>query len=100
MKQRNQTKPNAGIFVADKANKVLADMVAVTSEKDVERAWRHSIVVSPSVPFILESSPVAVFKGGDNMFGGEKPGLTVLNLGGPSPMVDMTGTKEFSLAVF
>ena len=48
-----------------------------------------------SCAFVLESSPLGVFKGGDSMFIGEMPGITVLTYGGPSAIIDVTGNKGF-----
>ena len=40
-------------------------------------AWWHRIVVPLPVPFILENSSVGVFKGGDNLDGGQMVGIMV-----------------------
>ena len=67
----------AGTFVADKGNVRQADTVATA--EDLIKAWWHSMVISLPVPFVLESNPAGIFKGGDNVVGSEMPDIMVLS---------------------
>ena len=42
-------------------------------------------------PSVLEGGPLDVFKGVDNIVGGEMPDITVFSLNGRSVIVDVTG---------
>ena len=70
--------PTAGMFMIDKANAGQAGIVLVDTVKGLVMAWRYYIVVPP-VLFLLESSSAGVFKGGNNVVGGEIPDVTVLS---------------------
>ena len=69
----------AGMFVADKADVGQAGMVTAVAVEGLVRVWWHSVVVLPSTPFVFKGRPAGVFKGGDNMVGGEMPGIIVLS---------------------
>ena len=83
------------MFMTDKADAGKAGTIIDTLAKVLVRVWYHSIVVPPPVPFVLEISPAGVFKGGNNMIGGETPDIIVLSKDRPLAMVDVTGTKRF-----
>ena len=51
--------------------------VTLPATKGLISAWWHSVAVFLPVPFVFESSPACVFKGGDNMISGKTPGITV-----------------------
>ena len=85
--------------MTDKALVRQEGMVVVATTEGLIRPWWHSIVVPPSAPFILESVPMGVLKGGDNIVGGDMPSFMVFSQVGPAVTFYVTDTKEFFQAV-
>ena len=70
--RRDRSTPTAVTFLTDKDDVGQADTVA---EEGLIRIWWHSIAVPPFVPFVSAD----IFKIGNNLVGGEKPSVSVLN---------------------
>ena len=68
----------AGMFVKEKGDAGQAGMVAADAAEGLTKAWGYSVAVPPPVHFIFESDPAGVFKGWDQMVGGETPVIMVL----------------------
>ena len=85
--------------VWDKANARQAGIVTAAAVKCQPKVWWHCIVVPLLAPFVFESGPADVFKGADNIVGGEMPGFMILSLGELWVIVDATGMKGFFQAV-
>ena len=83
--------PTADMSVAERAD---AEQTGTVTAAGLVRALWYSVAVYPTVSFVHVSTPVGILKG-DNMIGGETPGIAFFSQGGPSVMVKVTGIKRF-----
>ena len=76
--------PTACKFVANKPKRTRRiETVAAAVVKGPIRVRCHSITALTPVPLVFEGDSASVFKRGDNVLGGETPGVTFLSEIGP-----------------